>query len=492
MIAVERDAEKRDTETHRRGDAAKDRNGKAERVSQQTEKSSVIADDLPRLRVPASPRRFSVHVAWTVAARLLMTVNSVAAGVIVARWLGAEGLGQLAVINVAVATIVQLSSAGLPSANTYFIARDKSHFAPAAVNSLIFALVVGGLLALCLTGAAVWRPGWFGFISPRLIGIASISIPFQLITLVGLNIFLAVGRVGRFNLFDLVGQSFVLVNAIVALVILNAGLWLLVSLNAGASVVIAILIVALIGAYGAQMKERVAWRPDLRLFGRMMRYGLKFHISILAGALIFRADLLVVNHFRGGAEAGVYSVASQVAMMLMLLPGVIATLLFPRVAAKRDETGGLTCVVTRHTAFVMLCLCLLAAPLSFVLPILYGAAFADVSVQLLILLPGVYLIGLESILVQHFNAVGLPMAIPLFWVATLAINVALVFGLVPPFGARGAALASTVSYALIFALVAIYFRMYTRRKLSEMFFLSGSELRELFAAQRLKVSSKRA
>jgi O-antigen/teichoic acid export membrane protein len=236
----------------------------------------------------------------------------------------------------------------------------------------------------------------------------------------------------------------------------------------------------------------MAWRPDLRLFIRMMRYGVKFHISILAGALIFRADLLVVNHFRGDAEAGVYGVASQVATMLMMLPGVIATLLFPRVAARRDETGELTCVVTRHTAFVMLVICLVSAPASFLLPLLYGAAFVDVTVQLLILLPGVYLIGLESVMVQYFNAMGLPAAIPLFWLMTLGINVALVFALVPFFGARGAALASTLSYTLIFALVALYFRARTRRTLSEALLLGGAELRELFKPGLLSFGSRRA
>ena len=408
-----------------------------------------------------------------------MTVNSVAAGVIVARWLGAEGLGQLAVINVAVATIVQLGSAGLPSANTYFIARDKRDFAPAAVNSLLFAIVIGGLLALGLTGLAAWRPDWFGFIPPRLIAIAAASVPFQLVTLIGLNVFLAVGRVERFNLLDLLGQSFVLVNAAVALVLLGAGLWTLVSLNTAAAAGVGLLIAAMVWGHGAKLKERPAWRADVRLFGRMMRYGVKFHVATLAGLLIFRLDLLVVNHFRGAAEAGVYSVASQVAMMLMLLPGVIATLLFPRVAARRDETGELTCAVTRHTAFVMLFVCLAAAPLGFALPLLYGAKFGDVGVQLLILLPGVYLIGLESVLVQHFNATGLPVAVPLFWVATLVVNVTLTFALVPPLGARGAALASTVSYALIFALVALYFRARTGRPLSEALIVRGAELRKL-------------
>jgi len=292
--------------------------------------------------VVSSRRRFSIQVAWTFIARILMTINSVAAGIIVARWLGTERLGQLAVINVAVGTIVQLSSAGLPSANTYFIAQERRYLAPAAINSLLFALIVGGLLAFGLTSLAAWRPGWFGFIPPRLIGIAAVSIPFQLVTLIGLNIFLALGRIERFSLLDLAGQSFGLINAIVALLILNAGLWTLVCLNTGASIVISVLIAAFVAAYGAKLKNTVAWRSDLRLLGRMMRYGIKFHISILAGALIFRADLLVVNHFRGAAEAGVYSVSSQVAMMLMLLPAVIATLLFPRVTAKQDVNGEMT------------------------------------------------------------------------------------------------------------------------------------------------------
>src|ERR1051326_3704878 len=127
--------------------------------------------------------RFSSQVAWTFATRLLMIFNSVAAGIIVARWLGADGVGQLAVINVAVATIVQLGSFGLPSSNTYFIAQDHAHFRAAAVNSLIFALGVGAVLPLGLSAVASLRPDWFGFVPPELIRIAAVSIPFQLIAL---------------------------------------------------------------------------------------------------------------------------------------------------------------------------------------------------------------------------------------------------------------------------------------------------------------------
>lgn len=414
--------------------------------------------------------RFSSQIAWTFATRLLMIFNSVVAGIIVARWLGTEGVGQLAVINVAVATIVQLGSFGLPSSNAYFISRDQKHLRTAAVNSLIFALGVGALLALGLSAVASLRPDWFGFISPELVHIAAVSIPFQLLGLIGLNILLALGKLREFNLLDLAGQSFVLINAVLVLLILKQGLTTLITLNTAASILVSAIVVVLL-VISAKNLVQSRWRADIALLRRMITYGLKFHISILAGAIIIRADLLVVNHFRGAAEAGVYSVASQFALLLMLLPGVIATLLFPRVTSEQDARGETTCQVSRYTTFVMFLCCIAAVPFSLLLPLIYGAAFSDATALLWILLPGVYLMGLESVLVQHFNALGLPRAIPLYWIATLALNLVLVFALVPRYGAQGAAIASSISYAMIFALVALHFHTSTGRSFADVFVL---------------------
>ncbi|MBA3804846.1 MAG: polysaccharide biosynthesis C-terminal domain-containing protein, partial [Acidobacteria bacterium] len=173
--------------------------------------------------------------------------------------------------------------------------------------------------------------------------------------------------------------------------------------------------------------------------------------------------------------------ASQVAMMLMLLPSIIGTLLMPHVASEPDARGEFTMRATRHTAFVMLVICLLAAPAMFAVPLLYGPEFVDATVQLLILLPGVYLAGVEAVLVQHFTGTGLPVAIPLFWLVTLMVNVALNLALVPSFGARGAATASTISYTLIFILVVSLFRLRTGNRLSATLLLRRDEMRDLFA-----------
>jgi stage V sporulation protein B len=415
---------------------------------------------------------FSSQVAWTFATRVLMIFNSIAAGIIFARGLGAGGVGVLAVVNVAVAIVVQLGSFGLPSSNTYFIAQDQAHFRAAVINSLIFAFGVGSILALAL-GLMSMRPqGLFGPFLFEAFQIAAVSIPFQLITLIGLNILLAVGKIREFNVLDLAGQSFVLINAVLVLLVLKQDLLWLFTFNTIASILVSIVTVVLL-VITAKSLTQSRWRADLALMRRMITYGLKFHVSILAGAIIIRADLLVVNYFHGADDAGIYSVASQFALLLMLLPGVIATMLFPRVTSEQDARGETTCMVTRYTTLIMFVCCLAAVPFSLLLPVIYGDDFAGATKLLLILLPGVYLMGLESVLVQHFNALGLPRAIPLYWVATLVLNLILVFALVPRLGAQGAAIASSISYATIFALVALHFRTSTGRSFSDVFVLGS-------------------
>jgi O-antigen/teichoic acid export membrane protein len=433
--------------------------------------------------------QFVSRVALTFGTRVLMLAGLLGSSIVATHWLGPEGFGTLAVLNATVALTLQIASAGLPSANTYFIARDRRNLGPVWANSIMFALVVGSLAALVIFALGKLKPSLFGAAPTNLLGIAAISIPFQLLILVGLNVLLAVDRIGQMNLLECLSPAFSLLNATVALVILGAGLTTLVAFNTAAAVVVSFFLLAAVGKVLQTQDDRRAARPDLSLLQTMLQYAIKFYISIMAGFVIFRADLLIVNYFRGPAEAGVYAVASQVSFLLLMLPGVIATLLFPRVASQPDPRAEFAVQVTRNASFMMLLICLAAAAGSFALPLVYGARFADATTQLLILLPGVYLVGLESVLVQHFTGTDLPAAIPGFWMVTVLANLALNLALVPAFGARAAALNSTLSYALIFVLVAWYFCRKTGRRPGEIFLPRAGDMRQLFARVRLALAT---
>ncbi len=422
---------------------------------------------------------FASSVTITFATRLAILVGSLGASIIVGRWLGPDGLGALAVLTVTAALALQLGSAGLPSATTYFVARDRRALGPAWANAIVFALFAGTLLAGGIVTLSRISPGIFRGVSPRLLTIVAISIPFQLLTLLGLNLLLAIDRIKLMNLLDSLSSVLVLINALTVLVIWRRGLLTLVSFNSAATIIVALFLIWPVGRLIRTSDSKI--RPDARLLKQMLVYGLKFYVSIVASVVIFRADLLIVNHFRGAREAGVYAVAAQFTLLLIMLPGVIASLLFPRVASRQDRAADYTLEVTRHAVFVMLLVCIVAAVASFALPLVYGRGFADATIQLLIMLPGVFFISIESVLVQHFTGTGLPAAIPVFWIITVAANLGLNLALVSTWGARAAAVNSTISYGLIFLFVTVYFCLKTGRAPLEIFLLRKHELRELFA-----------
>jgi O-antigen/teichoic acid export membrane protein len=439
--------------------------------------------------VDAPPRLFSTAVGLTLVTRLLILAGALGTSIIVARWLGAGGLGSLAVINVTVALAVQLGCAGLPSANTYFISQDRKNLGKIWSNSLLFAILAGTTIAVGIVFLARFRPLLFGSVSTSLITVAALSVPFQLLTLLGLNVFLAIGQIDRFNITDAATQLSLLVNSVLVLVVFGSGLFALVSVNTATAILVGVIVVTMVRSVVRKIDTKGSWF-DWETFRRMIRYGIKFHICVVAAIVIVRADLLMVNHFRGPAEAGVYAVAGQMANLLMLLPAIVSTLLFPRVAAAPDPSARLTMRVTRHIAFVMFFVCLTAVPFAFALPLIYGPSFTTSTLQLLILIPGVYLFGIEAVMVQHFTGSGLPLALPVFWVISLLVNLVFNLVLIPNYGATAAAVVSTFTYALIFALVAIYFRVKTGNDLTAALLLRRDEARQLLRPAKLGFFSK--
>jgi len=300
--------------------------------------------------MPAVFGSLASGVAVTFMTRLAILVCTIGSSVIVAHWLGPEGTGALAVLNVTVALALQLGSAGIPSATTYFVAKDRSLAAAIWIDALVFSIAAGALLALGVIVIANIRPTLFNGVAVGLITVVAVSIPFQLVTLLGLNLLLAIDRIRLMNVLDALSSFLVLLNAIGVLVLWRRNLTTLVWFNQAAAVAVSVIVIGFL----ARLTRRAGAKGfDFALLKRMLVYGLKFYICIFAGFIIFRLDLLIVNRFGGAQDAGVYAIASQFSFLLIMIPGVIASLLFPRVASGRDEPAGYAVEVTRHTSFIM-------------------------------------------------------------------------------------------------------------------------------------------
>jgi len=143
---------------------------------------------------------------------------------------------------------------------------------------------------------------------------------------------------------------------------------------------------------------------------------------------------------------------------MYVLPAVVGLNLFPRVA--RSGESGETAEVFRSVAVLYLLVCLATVPFAGPgIRLLFGERF-DGSVSLYYwLLPGIYCLGLLTILSHHFAGRGYPREAAAVWIVGLAVNLAVNFAFLPGQGAWVASLASSIAYAV---LLGLHVRLFAR------------------------------
>ena len=144
----------------------------------------------------------------------------------------------------------------------------------------------------------------------------------------------------------------------------------------------------------------------------------------------------------------------QISDALLLLPVTIGMILLPRVAAEAPAGGvETTARILRHTALLLTGVVVTAAILvTPVVRIFYGRGFEGAILATLGLLPGIWALGLNGVLMNHFAGRGMPAVTLYAPLAGLVLNVGLNLVVVPRYGIAGAAATSSLAYALMLAL----------------------------------------
>jgi len=403
---------------------------------------------------PAAERGLRADVLMMLGAKFGVLILGAATTVIVARSLGPAGRGSLASTYALMTLLAQLGTFGIASANPYFAAREPHMVGRIAGNSLWLAAALGVVMAAVGIALKVLAPGALGDITwPELL-VGMSGVPIALCSLFLQSILLAEGRMVLYNGVD-VGAA--LLTVVLLLTLLpRAGGSVLLAL----SLMIGPQLVALFVYLSAMRRHGPLVRPlDGALARRMIGYGARAYLVTLVAYVLIRIDLLLVNGIQGASAAGQYSIAVALADALYLIPATVAVNLFARVArgsADRD----MSLSVFQLVAVVYLLICAVAAPLAEpAITLLFGQAYHPAISLFLWLLPGVYFLGLLNVIAYHFAGHGLPRELILVWIPGLAINLTLDITLLPHHGTYIASIASTVAYAIVFAL---HLRMFAR------------------------------
>jgi len=355
----------------------------------------------------------------------------------------------------------------------YFTAR-KPFLAPKiASNSLLTGLSVGSIIVLVVLFLAKIKPALFPGISFSLLMITSFLIPLKLILYHFQQIFLGLQKIFIYNIFELAERMSLALMVVAVLVVLKKGLFFLMFS-------ILLITVALVFFFVIYTGKTIGLGSiDIKLLGKMLKYAFKAYISAFFAFLILRSDIFLVNFFKGAEETGIYSVAVNFADLMYLLPVTIGGILFPKVSAV-DDKGSFVQKVSRVSVLIMTGVCIIVSfATKLLIPLLFGSAFAAAYQVLLYLLPGIFFLSLLVIYNNFLAGKGFPVIIVVSYIIGFIVNLILNLFLIPPYGAAGAAIASSLSYFLICVMILTFTLKFTNSSIQQFLLPKINDLIEM-------------
>jgi len=401
--------------------------------------------------LPASvSSRFARNVFETYATRVMLLGVTLLTTIVVARFLGPEGRGLYAVAAALGSLGVQFGNAGLHTANVYYAAREPEQLPLLIGNSLLVGLGCGAILAT--VGAVVtWLAPDLISLRGNILLLGLLWIPLGITYLLIQDLLLGVHDVRGYNLLEIVNKTFPL--------ILMATLALTRLVSVSSFFATTVLIITACTIWGvSRLRSSCSTYPriSIALLGMSFHYALRTYLVTLFSFFVFRADLFMVQHMLGAADAGLYSIASSMADSVWLLAVVVGTILLPKLSSLPDLKTKLHLTQRALVGIVVSLLpLLLLGSLSSgpVIRILFGPAFMPSRLPFILLMPGMLFLGIETVAMQFLNSVGCPLSVVWLMASCATLNFIANLWAIPRYGISGASVVSSITYFVAAAFV---------------------------------------
>jgi len=368
--------------------------------------------------------------------------------IVIARTLGPTDKGIVDLFNLLNSFILEFGLLGFGSGLLYYLAKKGTHLKQIHGTGLVFSIIVGILTGLVgWLGLPLWRKIFPG-LSNWIILLAFSLSPLVYYRLIWSNIMTGINQaVASFKAslyFGIVNVPFIVL------------LWLSGRLNVQNVIALTALFTVLnaVVFFGMLYKREPELSFDLSLTKGSLNYGLIIYLGVIANVLHFKIDQVMINYWLGTRAVGLYAMSVRWAEMLFLLDSAILSAAFYRVSsASNEESYALTKRLFKVQLLISggsgVVLALLAYPLVL---ILYGSAYHDAALPLILLIPGIIAWSvakiLSNMLVYNRGMASTAVKIAIFG-SILNILLNLLFIRILGIGIVGSALASSISYSIV-------------------------------------------
>lgn len=408
-------------------------------------------------------KHFTQQVGFTLMAQIAGVFLQILTTAVIARWLGPEGKGAIALALLIPAMLSVFLSGGINVANVYFAGSRKLGVCVLTENSVKFAFfsTLLGLMGVGILIVTGWLPVLVPGISQWMIMLAMIGLPSGLLCGHFSAILQGLQRIITINVIHLIQSMLTLVLTIVLVIVLRLGLLGVLLSYLGPGVVSLLIFAIILRREGGAFCPR--WNPSI--MRSVLSFGLKGYIGNVFQFFNYRLDAYFVNYFIGTRGVGIYSVSTGLAELLWHFPNAVGFVIFPKAAATKPEvmnafTPRIFFITLGVTTLGAIGLVFLGKPL---IQFIYSLTFISAYLPMLALLPGVILLGAAKVLTNEIAGRGYPQCNSVNAGFAFILTVILDLILIPHYGVLGAALASSIAYTAVF-FMAIGFYLVIRRR----------------------------
>lgn len=419
-------------------------------------------------------RRLSTDILGIFSARVVWTLLGTLTGVVLARKLGPQDRGVLALVLLVPSTVVTFVKLGITQANVYFINRERVPAQSVASNSVLLAVVMGGtaaaivwalqdsLLVSALKGMAPWA-----------LAFAVVRVPLILLDDYLYGVLQAGGHFQLYNTRLVVSEVLRLVLICAAFFVFHMGLFAAVAIH---TLVNVFNLTWLLATMHAAMPFRPGFDPGL--LRKQLGFGFRSYVQTLTGHMLLRSDVYLVNYYLDHSQVAFYSLALRFTEMVLEIPQAVGLVLYPRLASLPEhQVHRLTAQACRRTV-LLTSICAVALVLfgPWIIVLWYGAAYAPAGEPLFWAAIGALSMSIFVILTRDFTsqnrqAVNIAAGLP-----ALVTNVVLNVILIPRMGIVGAAMSTALAYSSACAILLFFFLPRAKLSLREVLVATSEDL----------------
>jgi O-antigen/teichoic acid export membrane protein len=383
--------------------------------------------------------------------RTLLTNSGIIAlgltnSILLSRWLGPAGRGEIAAAMLWPTLLVYLSSMGLIASTLYFSALPNSKPRTVISNAIAMAAIQSPF-ALVLGFVAM--PYLLESQSATVVNASRLFllvIPISLCTQYGISLLQGRLHIKAFNWLRTILPVGYLLGTLGLMATGKLTLLNIVILHLGLN------LTALAATLGALIAYNIGptFQTDKAVAGDMFKYGAKVHVGSVSGLANQSLDQVLMAAWLPPTYLGLYVVAVSAAGLSQIFSQAVQMISTPSITQRKtllEKTAVLQAVFRKYWVFSLMFTAAVAAIVPFAIPLVFGNAFKPAVWPTEILLLGAFFLGAKELLAGGAQALGNPWLGSKAHLFALFVTVGVLYLLLPTLGIMGAAIASAAAYA---------------------------------------------